>query len=94
MSHESKHPLSGKTVLLKVNDDKELVGKEYRIEDWWDRVSGKSWMWAQGNPAAMKYAIRQAFTNPPAPADDEVVYGHVDGYGHLIHESELGEVVR
>jgi len=46
---------------------------------------------ANGNPAALIYAIRSGFDG--LPTDDEVVYGKIGSFGHLIHESELGEVV-
>ena len=88
----TQHPLAGKTVRLKLAtaDQDNLDGSEYRLEDWWANVSGGSWMEANGNPAAIKYAFRIGFaTNPPA--DDEVVYGKVGLYGHLIHVSEIGE---
>lgn len=88
--HSEKHPLAGKTVKLKENintPNGELGGQEYRIEDWWDRVFGKSWMFADGNPAAVIYAMRSGMKN--LPMNDEVVYGKVGAFGHLIHVSEL-----
>lgn len=95
LSHEDAHPLAGQTVHLNVAGDhplvKELSGKEYRIEDWWDRLTGGSWMHADGNPAALKYAFRAGMTG--LPTDDEVVYGKVGAFGHLVHVSELGEPV-
>jgi hypothetical protein len=61
--------------------------EQFRIEDWWDRVSGGSWMSAQGNPAALIYAMRSA---GKFPADDEVLYGKdFQGMGHLLHVSEV-----
>ena len=86
------HPLAGKTVKLKVKGaDPELVGQEYRVEDWWQTVGEGSWMNAVGNPACLKYAVRSALCG--LPIDDEVVYGKVGNLGHLIHVSELGEEV-
>lgn len=91
--HEEPHPLAGKNVLLndKVQGDPEVMwpGRVYTVEDWWDRVSGGSWMYAEGNPACLKYAMRSAMSG--LPLDNEVVYGKIDGLGHLIHASELGE---
>lgn len=94
-----KHPLAGKTVRLNcksspgVRSDltNELDGKKYTIEDWWINVSGKSWMHSDGNIACLKYAMRSAEAG--LPTDNEVVYGHVGPYGHLVHVSELGEVL-
>lgn len=63
---------------------------EIEVEDWWDRVSGGSWTTAQGNPAALKYAVRTGIA-ACVPTDDEVVYGKIGGLGHLVHVTELGE---
>lgn len=95
--HDKPHPLAGRTVTLdKKADDPArhmvMPGSEYRIEDWWDRVSGQSWMYSQGNPAAIQYAMRSGMRcamGAAVPSDDEVVYGHIDGMGHLLHVSEL-----
>lgn len=94
MMHTERHPLAGKLVTLNAEVDKgarsELSsGMLYRVEDWWDRVSGGSWMNAKGNPACLKYAMRSAMSG--LPLDNEVVYGKIDGLGHLIHATELGE---
>lgn len=89
--HAEPHPLAGKTVALTFSFDGpgEQVGT-FRVEDYWDRVSGGSWMTAVGNPAALKYAIRTAAAS--LPMDDEVVYGKDEhGRGHLVHVSELGD---
>lgn len=77
--HTESHPLAGKTV--------KALGEEYRLEDWWDVLTGGSWMNADGNPAAMNYAVRSAVAG--LPLDDEVVYGKVGAFGHLVHVSEL-----
>lgn len=89
--HPEPHPQAGQTVALAdtARDHQGVViaGAEYVIEDWWDRVSGGSWMTASGNPAAMIYAIRAGFGG--LPADDEVLYGKIRGAGQLVHVSEL-----
>jgi hypothetical protein len=88
-----KHPLAGQKVLLKCKPDPdELNGKEFVIEDWWQNVAGQSWMDCNGNPTCLKYAMRSAFAG--LPTDNKVVYGKVGSFGHLVHESELGEVVK
>lgn len=92
--HTDSHPLAGKTVTLQLRGEGGpgiANGSEYRVEDYWDKITGGSWGDAQGNPAAIKYAVRAglALIEP----DDEVVYGKVGPYGHLVHVSELGEVV-
>lgn len=87
-----KHELAGKTVILNCKSDPDnLNGQEFVIEDWWENVSGKSWMLCNGNPACLKYAMRGSMAG--LPTDNEVVYGKVGLFGHLIHVSELGEVV-
>ena len=89
--HEVPHPFSRKTVRIK----KEVThpqfpnfgGSELLLEDWWDRVAGKSWMYCDGNPACLVYAMRTSGKN--VPIDDEVVYGKMYSYGHLVHVTEL-----
>lgn len=80
--HEEKHPLAGQTVKLK-------NGQEYAVEDWADRVLGRSVWMANGNPAALKYAVRRAISN--FPIDNNLLYGKVGMFGEIIHESELAE---
>jgi hypothetical protein len=89
-----KHPLAGQKVILKCKEDPDgLNGKEFIIEDWWQNVSGgQSWMDCNGNPTCLKYAWRSGFAG--LPLDNKVIYGHINGIGHLVHESELGEVVK
>jgi hypothetical protein len=92
--HAQPHELAGQTVklaLLSRDAPTIKTGDDFRVEDWWDRVSGSSWMGANGNPACIKYAIRSGRAH--IRADDEVVYGKVGWFGHLIHASELGAVV-
>ena len=90
-----QHPLSGKKVKLNITLDASgggvEDGYEYFIEDWWDHLTGGSWMDAEGNPAALKYAVRVGLGD--LPIDNNVVYGKIGHYGHLIHVSELGELV-
>jgi len=95
MIHAEPHPLAGKTVTL--NDNAKdpvrgivMPGEQFRIEDYWDRLMGKSWGVCDGNPAALQYALRAGMTG--LPVDDEVVYGKIGAFGHLVHVSELGEV--
>lgn len=81
--HAAPFDGAGCTYLLK-------NGTEFRIEDYWDRVYGKSWGVSDGNWAAMAYAVRAGIEG--LPWDDEVVYGKDPaGLGHLIHVNELGE---
>lgn len=97
MIHSDPHPLAGQTVTLRCrthgngaadNLTPRIDGQEYQVEDWWDRVTGGSWMTADGNPAALQYAIRSGL-NGILPTDNDVVYGKVGGLGFIVHASEL-----
>jgi hypothetical protein len=85
-NHVESHPLRGKTVKIVKG---KFAGQDYRLEDWWDHelVGGKSWMFSDGNPACLMYAIRAA--EDGLPTDNEVVYGKIGSLGHLVHTSEL-----
>jgi hypothetical protein len=92
--HTEPHPLAGQVVTLPdgVTDPMRgmvIAGAEYRVEDWWDRVTGESWMNAVGNPAAIQYGARIIGCQITIPVDDEVVYGKIGSYGHLVHDTEL-----
>jgi hypothetical protein len=89
MRHSEQSPLAGKK--LKIKDEaNEIGGNEILIEDWWDRVAGISWKDANGNPAALNYAIRSGFSkNINVPMDDECVYGKIGMLGHIVHVKEL-----
>lgn len=93
--HNEKHEKAGQTLTVNLKGPIAMgmdAGKrsmEFTVEDWWDKVSGISWMFAEGNPACLAYAIRTGISG--IPMDDEVVYGHnkENGMGHLVHVSEL-----
>lgn len=98
MIHPTPSPLAGKTVRIKAHVLHPQVpgfgGSLYRIEDWWDRVSGMTWGFAKGNPACLIYALRIGTSNiahpeTAVPADDEVLYGKVGPLGHLVHINEI-----
>lgn len=83
--HKTAHPQAGQTVTIQTGS---LKGESCRIEDWWDRVSGESWMFADGNPACLDYASRSGLKDQ-LPIDDEVIYGKIGPFGKLIHASEI-----
>lgn len=93
MNHSAPHPASCTTVKLakevKTNFGTLPVGFEFQVEDYWDRITGGSWMDAEGNPAALVYAMRSAFAG--LPTDDEVLYGKAKGLGVLVHVSEIAD---
>lgn len=92
MIHKQPSEFAGQTVRIK-SDVKhpqyEIAGKEFQVEDWSDRVMGVSWMNATGNPAALVYAMRTGLSKKPIPTDNEVLYGKIGPFGHLIHISEI-----
>ena len=82
--HTEQSPLAGQSVVITQG---EFRGEIYRVEDWWDRVSGKSWMVSFGNPACIEYAVRSSAED--LPIDDEVLYGKVGPFGKLIHAQQI-----
>ena len=92
MLHADAHPLTGKTVRLRLRREDVTIktGDLYVVEDWWDRVYGSSWRGAVLCAAAAQYAVRSHAAG--LPGDDEVVYGTVGGFGYLVHVSELDPV--
>ena len=72
-----------------------LGGKDFWVEDWWENVSGKSWMNSDGNPAALAYAFRTGMSGGKVPINNEVLYGKIDGLGFMFNvcELELPEVI-
>lgn len=88
--HSEAHPLAGQTVTLSSGT---FAGSEFWIEDWWDRVAGKSWMDCNGNPACLEYAVRGSFADHDPPFSNEVVCGKIGGLGKLIHVQHLSAEV-
>ncbi|HET6453902.1 MAG TPA: hypothetical protein VFI02_05810 [Armatimonadota bacterium] len=95
MRHNEPSKYAGKIVRIREDAAHPQVdgfgGSEFLVEDWWDRVSGGSWMFANGNPAALVYALRSSFQAYPVPIDDEVLYGKIGMLSHLVHVSEIQE---
>ncbi len=93
MIHRESSPLAGKTVKIKLGcihpQIKDFSGSDYRVEDWWDKIAEQSWMDSDGNPACLIYAMRSASV---LPLDDEVLYGKIGPFGHLVHLSEIMEM--
>lgn len=91
--HSEPSPLAGKTVRLRPDyhhpEIEDASNLYIVIEDWWDRIAGKSWMDCNGNPAALLYAMRTGFSSYRVPINNEVLYGKVGCFGHLVHVSEI-----
>lgn len=84
--HSQPHPMAGKTLKIKYGP---LAGREFVVEDWWDRLTGNSWLSMTGNPACFAYAFRVSKQIYFVPDDDEVVYGKIGVLGHIVHETEI-----
>ncbi len=93
MLHHDQSPLADKTVKIKVGVEhpqvSDFAGSDFHVEDWWDRLTGRSWMNANGNPACLVYAMRTGFSSMNIPTDDEVLYGKIGPFGHLVHVLEI-----
>ena len=90
--HTEKSKLAGKEVKIKAlvehPQNSNFGGSSFKVEDWWDHLTGKSWQNATGNPACLIYAMRGAIQK--LPIDDDVLYGHTpDNLGHLVHITEI-----
>jgi hypothetical protein len=48
-----KSKYAGKVVKIKSNVT-DIGGQEYRVEDYWINVSGRSWAACDGNPACLR----------------------------------------
>jgi len=84
--------LKGKTVKIKPEvkhpQFSDFGGSNLRVEDWFDRLEGKSWKECTSRIGVMIYEIRVEMYG--LPNDDEVLYGHTEnGLGHLVHISEI-----
>lgn len=81
-----KFPYAGMTVKIK-SYVTEIGGNDFTIEDYVENVTGKKWIFMDGNPAALQYAIRAGSSG--LPVDNEVVYGKIGRLGYMVHISEL-----
>jgi hypothetical protein len=79
----------------KISTGEIAEGKIFEAEDYWINIPGNvSWMFSDGNPACLEYAIRTATQKLKIPTfDDKVVYGKIGLFGHLFHENEL-EIIK
>lgn len=82
MMHPDASPLAGSTIQVLSGPQ---AGQDFRVEDWWDRIAGRSWMVCDGNPACLLYAMSSCGD----PIDDEVLYGKIGSLGHLVHVTRL-----
>src|SRR5262245_58928847 len=90
--HNTSHPKANRDVKVAFKGGHpQIPGSteplDATLEDWWDHLTGISWMFSDGNPATLIYAMRAGLNG--LPTDDEVVYVKIGGFGHLVHTSEL-----
>lgn len=91
----SVSPYAGMTVKVKEDIGPDpmtrqvLAGQDFEIEDWWQNISGRSWMNSDGNPAALNYGFRIRLSGHSIPLNNEVLYGKIGGLGYLFHITEL-----
>lgn len=98
--HAESSPLKHKTILIKFAGEgldghpgtKDQILPVF-IEDWWDRISRKSWLMEQFAPLGAAYTKRIIDPNTDIPIDNEVLYAKIYddawGIGFLIHTSEI-----
>lgn len=83
MTHETPHPLAGKTTIMMAGDFKNHPAK---VADWRDRARDAGWR-ISTDPSAERYRARQARAD--LPADEDVVAVQIGGRNELVHDSEL-----
>lgn len=87
-----KSKLAGKTV--KIKDGTGIKASQFVVEDWFENVVGCSWLNANGNPAALQYAVRIAKfgeNNNVPPFDNDVLYGKIGMLEFLLNVREIAE---
>lgn len=94
-SIRSVSPYAGMTVKIKDDIGPDLItgqvlaGQDFTIEDWWQNVSGLSWMNSDGNLAALNYGFRIGLSGHSVPLNNEVLCGKIGMLGYLLHVTEL-----
>ena len=70
------------------------AGNEYLVEGYWDEITGQSWLDTTFNAAIMQYAMRTLKDENLKEYQecDEVLYGKIGIYGHLIHVTEVERI--
>ncbi len=83
--HDTRHPDAGRTILVDMGQGP----AEYRVEDWWDHLSGASYSALEflNNWGCKNYITR--VNAHGIPTDDEVLYGKIGGLDYLVHVSEI-----
>ena len=94
--NRSPHKYAGKTVKLRrVKSLGPLKGKKFDVKDWYDNINpdGEPWIVKMVYNPTCRYYAQRTLGNKKL-VDENVVYGKIEGLGYLVHDSELGEVVK
>lgn len=90
------HPLAGQTVEIRPHAPVTFRdGALFVVEDWWENLDGERWTVSclGGRPAALIYGLRavdnESNLRPEFEPVDDVVYGKIGAFGHILHDSEL-----
>lgn len=90
--HTQSSEFAGKNVKIKSKSDNPLFdGQIMQVQDWWDIVHKTPWALSNGSVACLCYAVRTA--GQESLTNDDVLVGMVNGYEHLVHISEVAEVI-
>lgn len=72
---------------------RKLGGKIFIAEGYWHELTGKSWADSSlGNPAVLEFVNRNLDRYIDTKEENDVIYGHIDGFGHLFHKNELKRI--
>lgn len=70
--------------------NRQLGGKIFVVDGYWHELTGKSWADSNlNNPAVFEFVTRNPNKYINTEKENNVLYGHIDGFGHLFHEEEL-----
>ena len=70
--------------------NRQLGGKIFIAEGYWHELTGESWVDSRlDNPAVLEFVTRNLYKYIDTDVENDVIYGHIDGFGHLFHKSEL-----
>ena len=70
--------------------NRQLGGKIFIAEGYWRELTGESWVDSRlDNPAVIEFFARNLDKYIDTDVENDVIYGHIDGFGHLFHKSEL-----
>lgn len=73
--------------------NRKLGGKIFIAEGYWHELTGKSWADSSlSNPAVLEFVTRNLDKYMDATTENDVIYGYINGFGHLFHKNELKKI--